>query len=144
MALRNLGATFERYRAYDFDKDAVKSYNAIHCTNFEPTDIKNVKGKDLGIVNVDNYEYVLTYSFPCFTADTLVLTNQGLKQIKDVSIADTVMTHTGDYKKVLSSMKTGTKNIYRIDTMAGSINCTDNHMFLIRIYSSIKNTTNIY
>mgnify|MGYP003455734231 CR=1 FL=1 len=51
MALRNLGATFERYRAYDFDKDAVKSYNAIHCTNFEPTDIRDVKGEDLGIVD---------------------------------------------------------------------------------------------
>ena len=138
MALRNLGANFERYRAYDFDKDAIKSYNAIHGTNFEPTDIKNVKGDDLGIVDVDKYEYLLTYSFPCFTADTLVLTNQGLKQIKDVSIVDNVMTHTGDYKKVLSSMKTGTKNIYRIDTMAGSINCTDNHMFLIRTMKHVS------
>ena len=65
MALRNLGANFERYRAYDFDKDAVKSYNAIHNTHFEPTDIRNVKGEDLGITEKDKYEYILTYSFPC-------------------------------------------------------------------------------
>ena len=65
MALRNLGANFKRYRAYDFDKDAVKSYNAIHNTNFEPTDICNVKGKDLGITEKDKYEYIFTYSFPC-------------------------------------------------------------------------------
>ena len=65
MALRNIGANFERYRAYDFDKNAIKSYNAIHGTNFEPTDIKNVKGEDLGITDKDKYEYLLTYSFPC-------------------------------------------------------------------------------
>jgi DNA (cytosine-5)-methyltransferase 1 len=65
MALRNLGANFERYRAYDVDKDAIKSYNAIHNTNFEPTDIRNVKGEDLGITEKDKYEYLLTYSFPC-------------------------------------------------------------------------------
>lgn len=65
MALRNLRANFERYRAYDFDKDAVKSYNAIHETNFEPTDIRDVKGEDLGIADKDKYEYLLTYSFPC-------------------------------------------------------------------------------
>lgn len=65
MALRNLGANFERYRAYDFDKDAVKSYNSIHGTNFEPTDIRDVKGEDLGITDKDKYEYLLTYSFPC-------------------------------------------------------------------------------
>ena len=44
MALRNLGADFEHYRAYEIDKYAMASYNAIHGTGFEPTDIKNVGG----------------------------------------------------------------------------------------------------
>lgn len=64
MALRNIGAEFERYRVVEFDKHAIKSYNAIHGTNFETLDIKNVKGSDLGIVEDDN-TYVMTYSFPC-------------------------------------------------------------------------------
>lgn len=64
MALRNLGADFEHYRAYEIDKYAMASYNAIHDTDFEPTDIKNVRGGDLGITDKDKYEYLLTYSFP--------------------------------------------------------------------------------
>ena len=65
MALRDIGADFEHYRVVEFDKYAVKSYNAIHGTNFEPTDIRNVKGEDLGIVDTQNFTYILTYSFPC-------------------------------------------------------------------------------
>lgn len=65
MALRDIGADFEHYRVVEFDKYAVKSYNAIHGTNFEPTDIRNMKGEDLGIVDTQNFTYLLTYSFPC-------------------------------------------------------------------------------
>lgn len=65
MALRNLGANFEHYRAVEFDKYAIASLNEIHKTNFPVLDIKNVKGSDLGIVDTDRYTYLLTYSFPC-------------------------------------------------------------------------------
>lgn len=65
MALRDLGADFEHYRVVEFDKYAMASYNAIHGTNFEPTDIRNLKGSDLNIADVQNYTYLLTYSFPC-------------------------------------------------------------------------------
>lgn len=64
-ALKNIGANFEHYRAIDFDKYAIKSYNAIHETNFEPLDITKITAKDLNIVNTDKYEYIMTYSFPC-------------------------------------------------------------------------------
>ena len=65
MALRDIGADFEHYRLVEFDKYAVQSYNAIHGTNFQTTDIRNVHGADLGIVDRDKYTYLLTYSFPC-------------------------------------------------------------------------------
>lgn len=65
MALRNLGADFEHYRLIEFDKYPVASYNAIHGTNFIPTDIRDVHAEDLGIVEKDKYTYILTYSFPC-------------------------------------------------------------------------------
>ncbi len=65
MALRNIGADFEHYRLVEFDKYAVASYNAIHGTDFETTDIRNVHGQALGIVDVDKFTYLLTYSFPC-------------------------------------------------------------------------------
>lgn len=65
MALRDIGADFEHYRVVEFDKYAVKSYNAIHGTNFEPIDIKKVQGVDLGIEKCNEFTYLLTYSFPC-------------------------------------------------------------------------------
>ena len=65
MALRNIGADFEHYRLVEFDKYPVASYNAIHGTNFEPTDVTKIHGRDLGIVEPDKYCYLLTYSFPC-------------------------------------------------------------------------------
>lgn len=65
MALTRLGIDFEHYRLVEFDKYPVASYNAIHGTNFEPTDITKIKGSDLGIVNTDKFTYLMTYSFPC-------------------------------------------------------------------------------
>lgn len=65
MALRNIGAEFEHYRVVEFDEFAIKSYNAIHGTNFPAIDVTKVSGKDLGITDRDKYDYILTYSFPC-------------------------------------------------------------------------------
>lgn len=65
MALTNLGVTFEHYRLVEWDKYPVASYNAIHGTNFSPSDITKLHGEDLGIVDIDKYTYLLTYSFPC-------------------------------------------------------------------------------
>ena len=65
MALRDIGADFERWRYVDFDKHAVASYNAIHGTDFKPSDITQIRGADLAIEDVDKYAYILTYSFPC-------------------------------------------------------------------------------
>lgn len=64
MALRDLGADFEHYRVVEFDKYAIKSYNAIHGTEFQTMDIRDVKGVDLGITDTDKFCYILTYSFP--------------------------------------------------------------------------------
>lgn len=65
MAMKRLGINFESYRMIEFDKYAVKSYNAVHNTNYDTTDIRDIHGSDLGIVDTDLYEYFMTYSFPC-------------------------------------------------------------------------------
>lgn len=64
-ALKNIGANFEHYKLVEFDKYCIKSYNAIHGTDFNTQDIKQVKGEDLEIVDTDKFTYLLTYSFPC-------------------------------------------------------------------------------
>lgn len=64
-ALERIGADFEHYKVVEFDKHAIKSYNAIHGTNFEAQDICKIHAKDLEIVEKEKYTYLLTYSFPC-------------------------------------------------------------------------------
>ena len=64
-ALKNLGADFEHYKVVKFDKYAIASYNAVHGTNFEVSDIREVHAADLEIVDRDKYCYICTYSFPC-------------------------------------------------------------------------------
>lgn len=64
-ALKRLGVPFEHYRAVEFDKFAIKSYNAVHYTDFPTMDITTTTAADLGIVDTDEYTYIMTYSFPC-------------------------------------------------------------------------------
>lgn len=64
-ALKNLGVEFEHYRAVEFDKYPVASYNAIHGTNFVPMDICDTHAEGLGICDKERYQYIMTYSFPC-------------------------------------------------------------------------------
>ena len=65
MALRDLGIEFQHYKVIEFDKYTIKSYNAIHDTDFVPLDIRDIHADDLDVHNKDQYEYVMTYSFPC-------------------------------------------------------------------------------
>lgn len=64
-ALKNLGADFEHYKVVEFDKYAIASYNAVHGTNFEVSDIRNVHAEDLEIRERERFCYIMTYSFPC-------------------------------------------------------------------------------
>lgn len=64
-ALTNICANFEHYKVVEFDKYAIKSYNAVHGTNFETSDITQIGAKDLEIKDTDKYCYIMTYSFPC-------------------------------------------------------------------------------
>lgn len=133
MALRDIEANFEHYRVCEFDKYAIQSYNAIHGTSFTVSDIRDWKGDDLGIVDKDKYEYIMTYSFPCFTGDTKVITDTNIKDIKDIKVGDRVLTHDGTYQKVLWSGKTGRKRIYRIKTDLNQVvRCTENHLIYVR------------
>ena len=71
--------------------------------------------------------------FPCFTGDTLVLTKQGYKQIKDIQVGDEVLTHKKRYKKVLNVFNQGLKDIVHL-TGDGfdTLKVTDNHKFYVR------------
>lgn len=64
-ALKNLGINFEHWNVCEFDEHAIRSYNAVHGTNFTTSDITKINTADLNIVDTDRFTYLLTYSFPC-------------------------------------------------------------------------------
>ena len=65
MAFERIGAKFEHWFVCEFDKYAIKSYNAVHGTSYDVSDIRNVHAADLNIIDRDKYCYFMTYSFPC-------------------------------------------------------------------------------
>ena len=64
-ALENIGTDFVHWKVIEWDKYAIASYNAIHGTNFETSDIQKIHAEDLEIRERESYCYIMTYSFPC-------------------------------------------------------------------------------
>lgn len=113
----------------DIDKYAIQAYNAIHG---ETKNLGDISAIDPNQFTKDDYD-LITYSSPCFTGDTLVMTTNGYKQIKDIQIGDSVITHTGTFKKVLNVFNNGLKDIIKIKCMGvDEIKCTSNHKFYVR------------
>lgn len=118
-----------RRKPFEWKKTVYNNFKASHNIG----SITNIHASDLQIVDRDKYEYMMFYSYPCFTADTLVLTREGYKKIADVSVGDVVLGHDNEYHAVTNSAKIGTKNIYCVKGMGfDEIKTTDNHLFYAR------------
>jgi DNA-cytosine methyltransferase len=73
--------------------------------------------------------------FPCFVKDTLVLTNHGYKPIQDVSLEDSLQTHTGKFQKPLNLQRkiyNGALYDLKLKYHPEVITCTEEHPFYIR------------
>lgn len=134
-ALERLGVEMEPWKLVEIDKFAVDSYNAIHGTTFTTSDITQLHGEDLSVVYPNLYDYILTYSYPCFVAGTKVTVASGkglgvkTKNIEDIVPGDIVLTHTDEFHKVIESKCTGIKPIFRVTAGGNSVLCTENHPF---------------
>ena len=131
-ALERLGANFEHYRVCEFDKYAIASYNAVHGTNFETSDIREIHASDLGIVETDKYEYLMTYSFPCYLYSTKVYTSNGYKNIGDIHPLEYVVTHNNRFMKVVKKMVHMSDHYYVLSgTGVTNLKVTGNHPLYI-------------
>ena len=74
--------------------------------------IQQVKGKDLEIVDTDKYEYILTYSFPCVTKNTLVLSEKGYIPFEKLNIGNKVLTKSNTWQRVVKQFDNGVQDIY--------------------------------
>ena len=112
-------------------------YNNIIATN-NLVSVCNAHAQDFEIQDTDKYTYIMTYSFPCFTADSLVLTDKGYKPINEIEIGDMVLTCDNTYQIVTKTFDNGIKPILKINAMAvDEIKCTNNHRFYVRTMSRV-------
>lgn len=119
MALKRLGVDFESYKVVEFDEFAIRSYNSIHGTNFPTLDITKTHAADLEIVDRNKYEYIMFYSFPCLTGDSLILTKDGYKQLKDIKIGDIVLTKSGEWHPVAKKFNNGVHETCYVNSLPG-------------------------
>lgn len=121
----------------EFDKYAAKSYCAIHDVD-ESLNLGDITKIDIESlpVGVD----LITHGSPCFTADTLVLTDNGYKPIVEVKVGDMVLDHKLGYSMVTNFFKQGKKEIWEIeaDFIKRPIRTTSNHRFYVKTSDSAK------
>lgn len=72
---------------------------------------------------------------PCFTGNNLVITDKGYKRIKDVDDVDLILTHNGNFEKIMKKMITPySGDLYKFTLRFHSIpiETTPNHPFYVR------------
>ena len=74
----------------------------------------------------------------CFVSGTKVLTKDGYKTIEKIKVGEEVITHTGEYKKVVGTRAKEENNLL-IDI--NGIKCTRNHRFYV-VYKKDKDLVN--
>ena len=87
---------------------------------------------------------ILFAGFPCFTKDTIVLTNNGYKEIQNVVIEDQLLTHTGQFQKIVNLQRkeyNGMLYNFKIKYHPEVITCTEEHPFYVRTQKKIWNNS---
>ena len=95
--------------------------------------IQQVKGQDLEIIEKEQYEYILTYSFPCVTKNTLVLSEKGYIPFEKLNIGNKVLTKSNTWQRVVKQFDNGVQDIYMLNAYGtAGIECTKEHKFYAR------------
>lgn len=120
---------YELVHFCELDKYATQSYCAVHGVD---------ESKNLGdITKVDENNLkpfnMICGGSPCFVEGTLVLTDNGYVPIEDIEVGDMVMTHKGNFKKVLCTMINEANELVGVyPSTSEFIFCTPTHPLYIR------------
>lgn len=120
---------YELVHFCELDKYATQSYCAVHGVD---------ESKNLGdITKVDENNLkpfnMICGGSPCFVEGTLVLTDNGYVPIEDIEVGDMVMTHKGNFKKVLCTMINEANELVGVyPSVSEFIFCTPTHPLYIR------------
>lgn len=119
-------------------------YELCKATGTDYSAVKNaiVNRDHITDIYLDCNENFRGYKGPCFDPNTKIYTDQGLKDIKNISIGDKVLTHTGNLRKVTKTYETPfTDDVYKISVqgISESVIVTANHPLLAQ-----KNNRTLY
>ena len=98
----------------------------------------------LGITQIDPIPYGLLWSrflgrHRCLQKDSLVLTENGVKPIKDLDLGEKVLTHGGTYEPVIDKEDDVGHDINAvIKTSRENFSCSPNHRWLVRRDGEVK------
>lgn len=123
----------------EIDKFASTSYSLIHNIN------STLNLGDISEINTNEVKDfdLLVGGSPCFVGETLVLTLQGYKEIKNIKVGDMVLSHDGKYHRVINVFNQGIKKTYAIKAMGfHEIKTTINHKFYVRKKEKVWNQKN--
>ena len=109
-ALRNTGIGHEVVNFSEIYQPAIDSYCKLYNTT-EDQNLGDITQINTG--NIDDFD-LMSYGFPCFDSRALILTDNGYKQIKDITVNDIVLTHTNKYQKVINTMKKYCEKLYKL------------------------------
>ena len=126
-------------------------YNNIIATN-DTVDVTKTHGNDFYLEDRNKYNVFMSYSFPCLTKDSLILTKDGYKEYKDLKVGEYVLTKSNTWQKIVKKFDNGIHKTYILNGMGfENICCTSNHKFYVRektnkvfsepIFKEVKNIT---
>lgn len=121
--------------ANDVDKNSEIIYNEnfnhkLNCSDLCNIDVKDIPEHD-----------ILTAGFPCFVAGTLVLTENGYKNIEDVQLDDKLLTHNNKFEPIVNIQRKKYNNkLINLMTKYHPtvIKCTEDHPFYVRKKMIVK------
>ena len=102
------------------------------------------KVSDASFVKYKGKTDVLFAGFPCFVKDTLVLTNNGYKEIQHVAIDDKLLTHTGKFQNIVNLQKkeyNGQLYDIKLKYHPEIITSTEEHPFYVREQKKVWNNS---
>lgn len=128
---KNIGFDFLANKPYDWLGLVTSVDNNMVLETAWLADHLNKNVGDISRVHDFPYCDLLTFSFPCFTADTKIRTTDGLKFISKIQVGD-VVTVKGEKYEVTRTYINGYKVVgdLRFDDDY-VVTCTPNHKFLI-------------
>ena len=112
LGIKNAGIDVVAFN--EFDKHAVEAHKLNFPDSVLISDPTQKKPKDRTNIQLIPDEMFSAYKgevdlifagHPCFVAGTKVLTKDGYKNIEDVVLEDTLLTHTGSFQNIVNLQK---------------------------------------